>query len=92
MKANELIKRLEEETGQRIDDDNSMAMAGLSGAMNRMMGQSPPAHTEKDDVAAGLLTLHQRTPEYKNEQESRRILGDLLAGEMSPDEMKKSLG
>ena len=49
--TNELIERMEMETGQRVDADNSMALAGLFGTIARKMGQSH--HQERDDVAAG---------------------------------------
>jgi len=77
--ANDLIERMEKETGQRIDDpDNSMAMAGLIGAMSRMMGQSPETYQEKDDVAVGLIIQHQQTPEYQRKQEAKAAAASLL--------------
>lgn len=51
--ANDLITRLERETGHRIDEEDSPAMAGLLGAMSRKMGLSPETYQERDDVAAG---------------------------------------
>lgn len=62
--ASDLIERLEAETGQRVDDNNgdNLAMAGLFGAMARVLGQSPPVYREHDDVAAGLLIQHRTTP------------------------------
>lgn len=52
--ANDLITRLEKETGHRIDEEKSPAMAGLLGAMSRKMGLSPDTYQERDDVAAGI--------------------------------------
>jgi hypothetical protein len=94
MDANDLIERLEKETGQRIDDNDgdNLAMAGLFGAMSRLLGQSPPSYTERDDVAAGLVLRHRMTQEYKREQEAKEILASLLAGGMSPDDAKALLG
>ncbi len=91
--ANDLIERLEKETGQRIDDNggDNNAMAGLMGAMSRALGQSPASYTERDDVVAGLLIRHQMTPEYKQEQETERMMAQLLGG-MSPDEVKDMMG
>jgi len=92
--ASDLIERLEQETGQRIDDndgDNS-AMAGLFGAVSRLMGQSPPSYRERDDVAAGLLIRHQMTPEYKRKQEANRLVAGLLAAGMLPDDIKDVIG
>ena len=54
---------MENETGQRIDDGDNLAMAGLFGAMSRLLGQSPPAYQERDDVAVGVLIQHQMSPE-----------------------------
>lgn len=59
--ANDLIERLERETGQRIDDDDSLAMAGLFGAIARLIGQS--SHQERDDIVAGTLIQIQATEE-----------------------------
>lgn len=61
--ANDLIEQLEEETGQRIDDNdgNNNAMAGLIGAVSRIMGQSPSSYREQDDIVAGFLIKHQIT-------------------------------
>jgi hypothetical protein len=86
--ASDLIERMEHETGQRIDadDPNNMAMAGLFGALSRMMGKL--SHDERDDVAAGLLIVHQTTPEYRNEQESRQMIASLLSSGISPDTIR----
>jgi len=83
--ANDLIERLERATGQRIDanDGNNLALAGLFGAISRIMGKLPATYTERDDVAAGVLIHHQMTPEYKRKQESKAILIGLL----SPDDL-----
>ena len=83
--ASDLIERMERETGQRIDDndgDNS-AMAGLLGAMSRLMGKSPKSYRERDDLVAGLLIRHQMTPEYQKEQEAKEIMAQMLLGGMS---------
>ena len=77
--GSDLIERLERETGQRVDSNggDNMAMAGLVGAMSRLLGQSPPSYRERDDVVAGVVILHQMTPEYRRQQ-ARNDLGDLL--------------
>lgn len=92
--ANDLIERLEKETGQRIDDNDgdNLAMAGLLGAMSRLMGQSPPSYRERDDVAAGLLIQHQLSPEYQQEQEAKELMAELLASGMSPNDVKSLIG
>jgi hypothetical protein len=56
--ANDLIERMERETGQRIDDNggDNFAMIGLIGAMAREMGKS--SHRPHDDVAAGVVVKH----------------------------------
>jgi hypothetical protein len=90
--ASDLIERLEAETGQRIDDDNSLAMAGLFGAMSRLLGQSPPAYRARDDVVAGLLIRHQMTPEYQRQKEADRLLAALLVSGVSPDDVKDICG
>jgi len=92
--ASDLIERLESETGQRIDDNDgeNLAMAGLFGAMSRLLGRSPQGYRERDDVAAGVLIRHQMTPEYRREQESRQMLAAALSAGMSPDVIKDLLG
>ena len=92
--ASDLIERLERETGRRIDanDGDNLAMAGLFGAISRVMGKSPATYTERDDVAAGLLIRHQMTPEYKREQESKAMLANLLRAGLSPDDLGSLLG
>ena len=92
--ANDLIERLERETGQRIDDNDgdNNAMAGLFGAIARAMGQTPPSYRPRDDVAAGLLILHQMTPEYAEKQASDRLVAEMLVGGMSPDTIKDITG
>ena len=91
--ANDLIERVEMETGVRVDDnyDNS-ALAGLFGALSRMMGQSPASYRKCDDFAAGNTILYQMSPEYKRKQESHKMLGELLAGGVSPDAVNGLLG
>ena len=84
--ANDLIERMERETGQRIDEDSSFAMAGLFGAVARLMGQS--SHQERDDVAAGVLIQHQMSPECQREQNNRDFLASLLQAGLSPDEIR----
>ena len=80
MNANDLIERLEKETGQRIDDNegNNNAMAGLIGAISRELGQSPPNYSERDDVAAGLLIRHQVSPEYAADEATKRMMAALF--------------
>jgi len=51
--AEKLIERMEKETGQRVDDPNSMAIVGLLGAMSRLSGKSN--HDEKDDFIARII-------------------------------------
>lgn len=76
--ADDLIERLEKETGQRIDDPDSFALAGLLGALSRMMGQSPPAYTARDDVAAGILIREQLDPEYEKRKRAKEMLALML--------------
>lgn len=92
--ASNLIEQMERETDQRIDSNggSNMAIAGLLGAMSRLMGQSPTSYTERDDVAAGVLIRHQITPEYQQEQENKELLTSLLANGMSPDNIKGLMG
>ena len=94
MNANELIERMERETGQRIDDNDgdNLAMAGLFGAMARLLGQMPPSYRARDDVAAGVLIRHQMTPEYQQEQESKELMVEMLRAGMSPDTLKDIAG
>jgi hypothetical protein len=86
--ASDLIERMERETGQRIDSDdpNNMAMAGLFGAIARMMGKS--SHQERDDVAAGVLIQNRMSPEYQRKQEDCELLASLLQMGLSPDEVR----
>lgn len=92
--ASDLIERMEAETGQRIDsnDGDNLAMAGLLGAMARMMGQTPSSYRERDDVAAGLLIRHQMSPEYARKRESDRMLAQMLTAGMSPDSIADLFG
>jgi len=92
--ARDLIERLEEETGQRIDDNDgdNAAMAGLFGAVSRLMGQSPPSYRECDDVAAGVLIRHQMTSQYQDEQAAYDLMASLLISGMSPDDVKDFMG
>jgi hypothetical protein len=92
--ASDLIERMERETGQRVDDNggDNMAVAGLIGALARMMGKTPSTYTERDDVAAGVLIKHQASPAYKREQESKEIMVAMLMGGLSPDDLKNIFG
>ncbi len=92
--ASDLIERMEKETGQRIDDNDgdNMAMAGLFGAMSRIMGKSPSSYQERDDVAAGLLIKHQMSDKYKEEQERNEVIANMLKSGLSPDDVKSLLG
>lgn len=92
--ASDLIERMERETGQRIDANggDNMAMNGLLGAISRLMGQSPSSYREADDVVAGSLIRHQMSNEYAREQENRKMMANMLAGGMSPDDLKDFLG
>ena len=92
--ASDLIERMERETGQRIDDNggDNLAMAGLFGAIARAMGKTPPSYRECDDVAAGVVIRHQMSPEYEQEQKSNEMMANMLAGGMSPDDLKAFLG
>ncbi len=90
--ANDLIERLERETGQRIDskDGDNLAMAGLFGALARAMGTNP--HQSRDDVAAGVVIRHQMTPAYKKQKEADQLLASMLMAGVSPDDAKSLLG
>jgi hypothetical protein len=92
--ASDLIERMEAETGQRIDsnDGDNLAIAGLLGAMSRLIGKSPASYTERDDVAAGILIKHQMSPEGQREEESKRAMAVMLASGMSPDDLKGLMG
>ncbi len=90
----DLIERLEAETGQRIDsnDGDNLAMAGLLGAMSRLMGKSPSSYRERDDVAAGVLIKHRMTDEYKQQQERDKAISEMLMSGLSPDDIKRLIG
>jgi len=92
--ASNLIERLEAETGQRIDsnggDNNSMA--GLFGAMSRLLGQSPATYKEHDDVVAGLVIKHRMSHKYKREQENSKLLAEMLTNGMNPNDIEGLLG
>ena len=89
MSTNNLIEQLEEETGQRIDHNNgdNLAMAGLIGALSRLMGQSPSSYRKCDDIAAGTLIQHRMSPQYQREQETKEAVAALLALGMSPNDL-----
>lgn len=67
-------------------------MAGLFGAMSRLMGQSPPSYRKCDDVAAGLVIKHRMSPAYQRQLASDAVLAQLLVAGMSPDDIKEFLG
>lgn len=92
--ANDLIERMEKETGQRIDSNggNNLAMAGLIGAMSRILGQSPPSYRERDDIVAGVVIKHQMSPEGRRQKESEKLLASFLTSGMSPDDIKAITG
>ena len=79
----ELIERMEQEAGCRVDDNSgdNMAMAGLFGALARAMNKS--CHSEKDDIAAGILLRHQMTSAYAEEQASMRMVARMLMSGMN---------
>ena len=87
--ASDLIERMERETGQRIDanDGDNLAMAGLFGAIARLMGKTPPAYTERDDVGVGVLIQHQATEAAQRERERDELLVAMLQAGFSPDEV-----
>jgi hypothetical protein len=92
--ASDLIEKMEAETGQRIDSNggDNFAMAGLFGAMSRILGQSPVSYRERDDVAAGVLIKYQMSPEGQREKESNEMLAAMLTNGMSPDDLKSLMG
>lgn len=83
--ASDLIERAERESGQRINEPNSNAIAILLGALSRELGQH--RFPERDDMAVGLLIQD----EIANGEERRRwresLVGLLQVG-LSPDEIK----
>ncbi len=87
----ELIERLEKECGCRIDDNDgdNLAMAGLFGAIARMMGKTPPMYKPRDDVAAGLLIRHQMSSEYAQEKRQEELIAQMLMAGFSPDDLKE---
>ena len=64
-----LIEQWENETGQRVDDDNSMAMAGIMGSLARMMGKSK--FGARDDLPVGLLIQRDLDPEHQRRERQR---------------------
>ena len=86
--ASDLIERLEQECGCRYDDNggDNPAMAGLFGAMSRIMG-GQHSFGPRDDVVVGMLIRHQMTPEYAAQQQSRAMLANLLIQGFSPDDL-----
>lgn len=85
--AGDLIKKMEQETGQRWDEKGSLALSGLFGAVARMMGKSN--HAERDDVVAGVVIQHQVSEEGRREQEAEAALVELLRAGMSPDDISR---
>jgi hypothetical protein len=65
----DLIEKWEQETGQRVDDDNSLAMAGIMGSIARMMGKSK--FGERDDLAVGVLIQRDLDPEHQRREKQR---------------------
>jgi len=87
--ANDLIERMEAETGQRIDssDGDNPAMAGLMGAMSRLMGKSPTSYRPEDDVAAGLLIRHEMSEAGERKRQGNDTLRAMLLMGFSPDDL-----
>jgi len=92
--SSDLIERLEQETGQRIDDNDgdNFAMAGLIGAMARMMNQSPSCYTERDDVSTGMLIRNSLSPEYQRKKSAQALMAELLIAGVSPDDIQSLTG
>lgn len=90
--ASDIIERFERETGQRFDANggDNATMAGLFGMLARAQGKS--SHDKRDDVAAGYLIRHQGTPEYKQEQEARALMAEMLRQGLSPDDLGALFG
>ena len=90
LSANELIERMEKETGQELDvsDPHNVVVAGLLGALSRAMGQSPQSYGEQGDVVAGVMLRHQMTSAYQREQKSKEALVEvLLLSGLPPDDI-----
>ena len=85
--AEQLIERLERETGQRLDtsDPDNLVVAGLFGAMSRALGKSPPSYKPRDDVVAGMMIRHQMSPEGRRQKAADDALADLLSSGVPPD-------
>lgn len=89
MNPSDLIEMFEQETGSRIDDASSPALAGLFGFLARAMGKS--AHDERDDVVAGYLIQDEIENGESRRQTDELILGMLLSG-VSPDDLGALFG
>ena len=94
--SNDLIERMERETGQRIDDNggDNNAMAGLIGAMARLMGKT--AHTRyaddpKMDVPVGMYLKATSTPEYLAAQKQNEALAEALINGANPADLYRLL-
>ena len=86
--ASDLIERMEKETGQRVDhnDGDNFAVAGLLGALSRVMDQSK--FDERDGVAVGVTLKHQISPVGQREKESNALIASMLRSGLSPDDVK----
>lgn len=81
-KADDLIERMERETGSRVDDPDSPALAGLLGAIARELGHNK--FGPQDDVAVG--TLITRRGNRNNQADA--VFVNLLINGFSPDDVK----
>ena len=95
--SNDLIERMERETGQRIDDNdgNNNAMAGCIGAIARLMGKTAHTNYADDpnmDVPVGMYLKATSTPEYKARERSNEMLASMLVAGVSPDDLKALMG
>lgn len=97
--AARFIELAEQEAGCRWDDPNNPAgMASLVGALARAMrdngmgGPSPAFQQRRDDVAVGMLLMHEMSPEGQRQRETDHMLAEMLRAGIGPDTLASLFG
>jgi hypothetical protein len=95
--AGDLIERMEREAGCRVDDNdgNNLAVAGLMGAMARLMGKT--AHTDyandpKMDIPVGMYIQATNTPEHRAREAAGRAMAEMLCAGMPMEAVEALAG
>lgn len=91
-KAGHLIEAHEAYQDARWDQNDNV-LTGIAGAIAQAIaGVSYSGDPVGNDIAAGTIARHQMSPEGQKEQATNEMIAAMLAGGMSPDDIKSLLG